>query len=283
MRAALFVFGFMAFGSLNTLCSKLQFSLRSVGLDGHFHEFSKPWFGSYRMFFAMSLVLYGYALSCCTALLAVWWQERGKRFAGHCGGSGGALLTGRSPSSEVCIQSGGLASPLLQTPSRRGAGPPRAGVLSSSEGGKEPRRNVDHAEDTEDEESSEDAFLGGVTWSIFFRIAVPACCDLIASTLAFVGLVYVNASVWQMLRGSMIVFSGLLSVLFLKRQLWAYNWAGIALCVCGIILVGSAGALSAAATEDHEASTPSSERMGIMRFSMVSFRCQHLGSPGEIV
>ena len=50
----------------------------------------------------------------------------------------------------------------------------------------------------------------------------------------------------------MIVFSGLLSVLFLKRQLWAYNWAGISLCVCGIVLVGSAGALSAAAVTDED-------------------------------
>ena len=59
-EAAMLIAGFMAFGSLNTLSTKLQFSLQSVGLLGEEHEFKKPYFGSYRMFFAMTLVLYSY-------------------------------------------------------------------------------------------------------------------------------------------------------------------------------------------------------------------------------
>lgn len=70
-----------------------------------------------------------------------------------------------------------------------------------------------------------------------------------------------------MLRGSMIVFSGLLSVLFLRRQLWAYNWAGIGLCVCGIILVGAAGAL--AAGEETTSGTESQQQsLGAKCFGM---------------
>ena len=41
--------------------------------------------------------------------------------------------------------------------------------------------------------------------------------DLAASTLGFIGLLYINASIWQILRGSQIIFSALFSILFLDR------------------------------------------------------------------
>lgn len=49
-----------------------------------------------------------------------------------------------------------------------------------------------------------------------------------------------TASVYQMLRGSIIVFSGVLSVIFLKRKLYINNWLGMALATGGIVLVGYA-------------------------------------------
>jgi drug/metabolite transporter (DMT)-like permease len=53
-----------------------------------------------------------------------------------------------------------------------------------------------------------------------------------------IGLVVVNASVWQMFRGSLIVFTGVLSVLFLKRRLKCFHWVGILIVVFGLCLVG---------------------------------------------
>ena len=47
-------------------------------------------------------------------------------------------------------------------------------------------------------------------------IILPTLCDLLGTTLAGIGLLYVSASVWQMLRGSIIIFTGILSVI-LKR------------------------------------------------------------------
>jgi hypothetical protein len=41
-------------------------------------------------------------------------------------------------------------------------------------------------------------------------------------------LLFVAPSVWQMLRGSNILFTGILSVVFLKRRLYAYSWIGMA-------------------------------------------------------
>ncbi|PIK39601.1 putative solute carrier family 35 member F6, partial [Apostichopus japonicus] len=68
---------------------------------------------------------------------------------------------------------------------------------------------------------------------------LPTMCDLIGTTLAGIGLLYVTASVWQMLRGSLIVFTGIFSKLFLKRELKWYHWTGISVTVMGLVLVGS--------------------------------------------
>ncbi|KAF4804047.1 Solute carrier family 35 member F6 [Turdus rufiventris] len=49
-----------------------------------------------------------------------------------------------------------------------------------------------------------------------------------------------NASSFQMLRGSLIIFTGLLSVAFLGRRLCWSHWLGMALTVAGLALVGLA-------------------------------------------
>ena len=46
------------------------------------------------------------------------------------------------------------------------------------------------------------------------------------------------ASVYQMLRGSVIIFTGILSVLFLKRRLNINNYTGMGITAAGIVLVG---------------------------------------------
>ncbi|XP_078001326.1 solute carrier family 35 member F6-like [Glandiceps talaboti] len=68
--------------------------------------------------------------------------------------------------------------------------------------------------------------------------AIPTICDLFGTTLAGIGLVYVSASVWQMLRGSIIIFAGILSKIFLKRQLRIVHWSGIIVTMLGLVLVG---------------------------------------------
>ena len=74
LESIIFISGFMIFGSFNTLCTKLQFTLTSEGLDGFPKPFSKPWFGSYRMFFAMCMVLVGYIAS--TEIIGGWSKNK---------------------------------------------------------------------------------------------------------------------------------------------------------------------------------------------------------------
>merc|ERR1719487_597238 len=54
---------------------------------------------------------------------------------------------------------------------------------------------------------------------------------------------YIPASVWQILRGSAIVFCALFSVWFLKRTMYAFHYIGILLCVLGVALVGYASVM----------------------------------------
>ena len=56
--------------------------------------------------------------------------------------------------------------------------------------------------------------------SIFenFKLSIPAICDLSCTTLLNIGLVYTPVSIYQMSRGSVVLFVATLSVLFLNGK-----------------------------------------------------------------
>ena len=80
-------------------------------------------------------------------------------------------------------------------------------------------------------------------WRIIL-LALPACCDLVATTFMNVGLLFVAASIYQMTRGALILFVGIFSVIFLKRRLVLYQWSALFIVVLGVALVGLAGAIA---------------------------------------
>ena len=73
---------------------------------------------------------------------------------------------------------------------------------------------------------------------MFFITFVPAICDLIGTSMQQMGLVYTTTSVFQMLKGSILFFSAVLSCLFLGRKLTKHNFLGLTLCVVAMCLVG---------------------------------------------
>ena len=91
-------------------------------------------------------------------------------------------------------------------------------------------------------------------WRFYFYVAAPACCDLVATSLMNVGLLYIEASVWQMLRGSMVLFSSIFCAFILKRPHYPFMWWSvlficIALCVVGFAAVASTGVGKQGATQ----------------------------------
>eukprot|EP00824_Muranothrix_gubernata_P023921 TRINITY_DN6709_c1_g2_i2.p1 TRINITY_DN6709_c1_g2~~TRINITY_DN6709_c1_g2_i2.p1 ORF type:complete len:409 (-),score=93.90 TRINITY_DN6709_c1_g2_i2:311-1537(-) len=71
----------------------------------------------------------------------------------------------------------------------------------------------------------------------YFYVMAPAIADLIATAMMNVGLLWTPASVWQMLRGSQVVFTAFLSVVFLKRHIHRHHWVGIVVVCCALSLV----------------------------------------------
>ncbi|CAE7755453.1 SLC35F6 [Symbiodinium microadriaticum] len=165
----IYVAGMLLTGTVNTLATKVQFGLTSIGLDGTPEVFHKPWFGTFNMLFAMSLVMAVERLG--TSLAAACVRPRMKM---------------------------------------------EDALLPKSVGSDADRRKK------------------------ILLVAGPAFSDLLATVLACIGIMYIPASVWQMLRGATLFFTGIFSVTLLKHKLYVFNWIGLLLCITGVVTVGYA-------------------------------------------
>jgi drug/metabolite transporter (DMT)-like permease len=92
-------------------------------------------------------------------------------------------------------------------------------------------------------------------------LALPMLFDLTATLMMSIGLLYVAASVYQMLRGAEILFSAIFAVTFLKRSLTKFHYGGIACCLIGIAMVGASSLLSPGGSS--QASDPSMVLLGM--------------------
>ncbi|KAM6500852.1 hypothetical protein JOM56_003866 [Amanita muscaria] len=98
-----------------------------------------------------------------------------------------------------------------------------------------------------DSDSSPDApvkpYARELAGSKILLLWIPALCDLIGTTLMNVGLLYTPVSIYQMTRGALVLFVGILSVIFLRRHLWSYQWLSLLIVMGGVSLVGYSGSL----------------------------------------
>ncbi|KHN85757.1 Solute carrier family 35 member F6 [Toxocara canis] len=94
-------------------------------------------------------------------------------------------------------------------------------------------------------------------WLLF---AAPAICDVVATSVQYIGLVLTSAASYQMLRGAVIIFTGLMSIVFLRMRLEAYRWAGMITVVVGLVIVGVADVVF---TEETTTSTTTDIIIGI--------------------
>jgi len=74
-------------------------------------------------------------------------------------------------------------------------------------------------------------------------VSVPAAFDLLATAFCCMGMLYIPASIWQMLKGGSIIFCAMFSVVFLKRKLYAFHWLGLIIVVLGLATVGLSSVL----------------------------------------
>ncbi|XP_060601904.1 solute carrier family 35 member F6-like [Ruditapes philippinarum] len=80
-------------------------------------------------------------------------------------------------------------------------------------------------------------------------IIIPACTSIVATALVGIGLLYVDASIMLMLKGSAIIFTGVFSHVFLNRKLKVSNRIGIAVVIVGLVLAGCSSVFK---NQDHK-------------------------------
>eukprot|EP00727_Mastigamoeba_balamuthi_P006547 m51a1_g2512 putative transmembrane protein c2orf18 homolog (422) ;mRNA; r:167263-170210 len=95
----------------------------------------------------------------------------------------------------------------------------------------------------------------------FFQIfppylAITMALDFLTTSLSSIGMLYIKASVWQMLRGSNVIFSCILTRVILKRRTLMYKWVAVVITIVGLILVGLSSLLT---TQSEAAASGSSE------------------------
>lgn len=80
-------------------------------------------------------------------------------------------------------------------------------------------------------------------------LLVPATCDICGSTLMFIALTQCAASVYQMMRGIIVIITALLSIAFLGKKQYCHHWMSLLSIITGVAVVGVVG-VSMSAKED---------------------------------
>ncbi|EUC58333.1 transmembrane protein C2orf18 [Rhizoctonia solani AG-3 Rhs1AP] len=94
----------------------------------------------------------------------------------------------------------------------------------------------------EDEEVHKDHAVPMTGWKVCW-LWLPALCDLTATTLMGVGLIHIPVSIYQMTRGALVLWVGVLSVILLRTRLFAFQWFSLVTVMFGVGLVGLSGSL----------------------------------------
>jgi len=70
-------------------------------------------------------------------------------------------------------------------------------------------------------------------------LMIPASfCDMCGTCLMYVSLTLTSATMFQMLRGAVIIFTGINSMIFLKAKLKWFQWFGMAVVFFGLVITG---------------------------------------------
>lgn len=74
--------------------------------------------------------------------------------------------------------------------------------------------------------------------SVPFLLAIPSIFDIISTCLMFVALTSVAGSVFQMMRGFIVVITAFMAMLFLGRKQYIHHWVSLFVIVSGVAIVG---------------------------------------------
>ena len=81
-------------------------------------------------------------------------------------------------------------------------------------------------------------------WKAYTYIGVPALFDMAATVIMTYGLLFIDVSIMQMLRGAMVIFCSFFNIWCLKRKIRPYQWVAVCCTTTALILVGVSCVLS---------------------------------------
>lgn len=73
---------------------------------------------------------------------------------------------------------------------------------------------------------------------------VPAVLDVLSTVMMNASLIIIPVSFWQVMRGSLIVFTAFFTICFRHKKLLAVQWVGIILVSVAFIIIGATLILS---------------------------------------
>jgi drug/metabolite transporter (DMT)-like permease len=81
-------------------------------------------------------------------------------------------------------------------------------------------------------------------WSLYRQVSVLGLCDLTATYLSNIALLYLTPSVWQMLRGAELIFTAIWAIIYRHKKLVMADWIGVLLTLIGVVTIGMSSILT---------------------------------------
>jgi len=113
--------------------------------------------------------------------------------------------------------------------------------------------------------TSDSSGASASAWDQHSKLAIPAICDLVVTGLEPASLIILPGSVWQMLSGSRIIFTALLTVTLLQRKVHIHHCLGALLASVGVLIISVATVADSSDRQDFDGNmpTPSMIALGV--------------------
>ena len=143
-------------------------------------------------------------------------------------------------------------------------------LFKKKENKKEKEENGELATEDKPEEEAEEEKKPEINR---FLLAIPAFTDTCSTGLANIGLILLQASIYQMLKGSLIIMTFLMSKFIVKNKHTLDHYIAIPISTLGVILVGLSAYLTAEDKEgkDNNSSSASQTLLGIVLMLIAMF------------
>jgi len=230
-------------GTACSILSKTMMEMHGVGATGQVEKFEKPLFQTFGMFVGMVL---GLAMHYFVLAFRI-------PFPGY-----NHVLPPPPPSTPPTLPSSPDDSPILPVSAVPGISMLAASLPNEADrllAGRVPQpsyyRSIKEITESEREAVELAATTTAPAWMYFF-LAIPSVFDLGATAFCMMGLVYLDVSIYQLLRGSGIVFVALMKQYALGDRLRTYQWIGVFWNVVSVLLVGATAILNSSDNEDDE-------------------------------